>query len=239
MYWRRHLEWKPRDLGWRISALFMMGSLLFAVGSFPPYAQFVDPGTVGITFVAGSVFFTSAGYSQFLQVINGSAAGSESRRDFSFWAWQPDRILWWATLVQLVGTVLFNINPIDAMLENLSIEQTNRLVWAPDIFGSSAFLVASHLAWVAVCGRVWCVRRNDVDWWISALNYVGSIFFMAGAIAAFTLPTTGEYVNLTLVNSATFLGAVCFFMGAYLLLPAPAKEPPMRPKGSPAREDRG
>jgi hypothetical protein len=47
---------------------------------------------------------------------------------------------------------------------------------------------------------------------------VGSIFFMISAIAAFTLPTTGEEINTTLVNSATFVGAVCFFVGAYLLL---------------------
>ncbi len=228
MRWR--LVWNPGDLGWRVSALFMVGSLLFAVGSFPPYAQLVDPGTVGVTFFVGSVFFTSAGYSQFLQVINEPVTGAGPRNQFSFWAWQPDRILWWATLVQLVGTLLFNINTIDAMLENLSIEQTNRLIWAPDMFGSIAFLVASHLAWVLVCGRVWCVRREDVDWWISALNYVGSIFFMAAAITSFTLPTTGEILNLTLVNSGTFLGAVCFFTGAYLLLPPKAVEPTVRPE---------
>ena len=93
-------------------------------------------------------------------------------------------------------------------------------MWAPDMFGSVAFLVASHLAWLAVCHRLWCVRRDDEDWWIAALNYVGSIFFMLSAIASFTLTTTGEAVNLTLVNFGTFLGAVCFLVGAYLLLPA-------------------
>jgi len=34
------------------------------------------------------------------------------------------------------------------MFKGLSTEQTNRLVWAPDFFGSIAFLVASHLAWL-------------------------------------------------------------------------------------------
>lgn len=191
----------------------MVGSFLFALGSFPPYAQLVDPGTVGITFVVGSLFFTAAGYSQFLQAIN-----EVPQERFRFWAWQPDRKVWWATVVQLVGTILFNFNTMDAMIENLSIEETNRLIWAPNFFGSIAFLVASHLAWLLVCHKVWCVERDNADWWIAVLNYVGSIFFMLSAIGSFTLDT-GNVINLTLVNSGTFIGAVCFLVGAYLLLP--------------------
>lgn len=220
MQWHRQLSWHPGDLDWRIAALFMVGSSLFALGSFPAYAQLVDPGTVGITFVVGSIFFTSAGYSQFLQAINSDDGGARVSGPFRFWAWQPRRMLWWSTAVQLVGTLFFNFNTIDAMFEGLSTEQTNRLVWAPDFFGSISFLIASHLAWLLVCHRLWCVRRDDAEWWEAALNYVGSIFFMISAIGAFTLPTTGETLNLTLVNLGTFIGAVCFFVGAYLLLPA-------------------
>ena len=123
--------------------------------------------------------------------------------------------------------MLFNLNTIDALLDSLDTEQTNRLVWAPDFFGSIAFLVASHLAWLVVCQRLWCVRRDDADWWVAALNYVGSIFFMLSAIASFTLTTTGEALNTTIVNSGTFLGAVCFLVGAYLLLP-PARDDALR-----------
>jgi hypothetical protein len=47
---------------------------------------------------------------------------------------------------------------------------------------------------------------------------------MLSAIASFTLTTTDEVVNLTIVNSGTFIGAVCFLAGAYLLLPAQRKE---------------
>ena len=219
MQWHRQLSWDPGDLGWRIAILFMVGSLLFAIGSFPAYAQLVDPGTVAITFVVGSLFFTSAGYSAFLQAINPGDGRDDASTSFRFWAFQPASMLWWSAFVQLVGTLFFNFNTIDAMFEGLSTEQTNRLVWAPDFFGSIAFLIASHLAWLLVCHRIWCVQRNRADWWIAAFNYVGSIFFMASAIAAFTLPTTGEVVNITIVNTGTFIGAVCFFIGAYLLLP--------------------
>ena len=57
------------------------------------------------------------------------------------------------------------------------------------------------------------------------LNYVGSVFFMASAIASFTLTTTGEAINIAIVNSGTFLGAICFLVGSYVLLP------PARPTG--------
>jgi hypothetical protein len=204
MSWRRRLGWEPSTTGWTVAVLFMVGSFLFALGSLPVYAQNIDPGTVGVTFVVGSVFFTAAAASQL--VLTARAGGAQ--------------LLVRACQVQLAGTFFFNFSTTDAMLASLDTEETNRLVWAPDMFGSVAFLVASHLAWLAVCHRLWCVRRDDEDWWIAALNYVGSIFFMLSAIASLTLTTTGEVVNLTLVNFGTFVGAVCFLVGAYLLLPA-------------------
>lgn len=51
------------------------------------------------------------------------------------------------------------------------------------------------------------------------LNSAGSVFFMLAAMASFTLETTGEALNIRIVNTATFAGAVCFLVGAYLLLP--------------------
>jgi hypothetical protein len=184
----------------------MVGSALFALGSFPLFGQTVDPRVVGATFVAGSLFFTGAAIGQLRQTPAG--AGS--------------RLLRKAGAVQVVGTLLFNLNTVDATLESLSTERTNRLVWAPDMIGSGCFLVASWLAWVVVCQGRWCVRRDDAGWWVAALNGVGSVFFMLSALASFTLRTTGDEVNTTVVNSGTFLGALCFLAGAYLLLPAPA-----------------
>lgn len=225
MQWHRRLTWQPSSLDWRVAALFMVGSFLFVLGSFPPYALRVDARAVALTFALGSVFFTSAAYSQLLTVINVARSDGEP---FRFWAWQPGEILWWATVVQLAGTLFFNVSTFVAVDSSLTTQEAERLVWAPDFFGSIAFLIASHLAWLAVCHRVWCVQRDNADWWIGALNYLGSIFFMASALGAFILPTTGDVANITLVNLGTFGGAVCFFLGAYLLLP---------PVGAPASRD--
>lgn len=214
MRWRRRVGWNPRDLQWRIAVLFMVGATLFAVGSFPVYGRIVAPAVVGATFFVGSVFFTSAAYGQYFQAIN---ADPGDRRRFA--TLRPDSKIQWATTVQLIGTVFFNVNTLRAWIGNVGVDEVNRLIWAPDFFGSIAFLVASHLVWLDVCGSLWRVDRANRDWWVAGLNYLGSIFFMAAAIASFTLPTTGELVNITIVNLGTFGGAVCFFLGAYLLLP--------------------
>jgi hypothetical protein len=208
MTWRRRLSWEPSTPGWTVAVLFMIGSSLFALGSFPFYSQLVDPRAVGMTFVLGSIFFTSAAFGQLLE-----SRGSADRR------------LVWASAVQFVGTILFNIDCIDALGDAFDAQQVNRLVWAPDVFGSIAFLVASHLAWLSVCGGLWAVRRDDRDWWSAALNYVGSIFFMASGIASYTLTTTDQEVNITIVNTGTCLGALCFLAGAYVLLPSVDPEP--------------
>jgi hypothetical protein len=224
MRWHRAIGWRPRHADWWVACLFMIGSALFALGSFPPYSQMVDPRAVGITFVLGSLFFTAAALTVFVQENRERPPGDAARA----MAWRVRRRSWWAAGVQFVGTLFFNVNTVRAMDQTFTVEETNRLVWAPDFFGCIAFLVASHLAWVDACGRRWCVRTDDDEWWPAALNYVGSIFFMASAIGSLTLPTTGEALNITLVNSGTFLGALCFLVGSYVLLP-PASAGAARP----------
>lgn len=207
--WHRQLKSVRGDLSRRAGVLFMIGSTCFALGSFPFYYNNLSAGVVGVTFFVGSIFFTWAGVTQ-LQ----DQTGGPSRRLV-----QPDNKLWWAILVQLVGMLFFNVNTFRAAFVDVGSGEVNRLIWAPDFFGSIAFLLASHLAWLEVCGRLWCVKKTSSDWWMAAFNYVGSIFFMLSAIGAFTLPTTGQVVNITWVNAGTFVGAVCFFLGAFLLLP--------------------
>jgi hypothetical protein len=217
MRWHREIRWNARDLGWRVGALFVVGSFLFALGSFPPYAHGVDARVDAATFALGSVFFTTAGYSQFLQAVNDGGS------TFRYIGIRPRDLVWWATAVQLAGTIFFNISTFSALIENLDTAREDRLVWAPDFFGSIAFLVASSLAWTALVGFRWSVRRDDPNWWINLLNSIGSVFFMVSALAAVVLPTTGEVWNIALVNLGTFVGAVCFLAGGYLLWPPAAR----------------
>ncbi len=217
---RHHPSWQPMTLGWWIAVLFMVGSFLFALGSFPPYATAEDVRIVGVTFFVGSLFFTSAGYLQFVQAINapGDLDGG-TIRGFRLWSWEPGRIDWCSAAVQSVGTLLFNVSTFAAMHTAFTVPQQNRRIWAPDMLGSIAFLIASSLAWIEVCHAWWRLRPREVSWWIVALNLGGSVAFQVSAIAAFVRPATGAAANVSVADLGTFVGAVGFFFGALLLIP--------------------
>jgi hypothetical protein len=217
-----HPWWRPRLLGWWVAALFIVGSSLFALGSFPPYASHVDARIVGVTYFLGSIFFTSAGYLQYVQTINAPGEltpGASISHRTRFLALQPRRIDWWAASAQSVGTLLFNVSTYSAMNAAFGPQQQERRVWAPDMLGSIAFMAASTLAWIEVCDGWWAWRPYDTPWRIVALNLVGSIAFQISAIAAFIRPATGEVANLSIANLGTFVGAVGFLLAAVLLIP--------------------
>ena len=216
-HWRRGGRWAPHLLGWWIAVLFMVGSACFAGAAVPGLSSVAPAGVLGAVFFVGSLFFTTAAYLQFVQSINvdGSTAAPRQRR---LLAWQPRRIDWWACAVQLAGTLWFNINTANATRVGLTTHQQNLRIWAPDMIGSVCFLISSWLAVEEVCHARWCVGRGDVSWSISAVNLLGSIFFMLAAIAAFVRPATGDLLGASIANSGTFLGGICFFWGARLLL---------------------
>jgi hypothetical protein len=206
---------------WWMGGLFMVGSFCFALGSLPLFFDHVDAEVVAWVFFVGSIFFTTAGYLQYRECVAApTTVDPEGPRPHGLGAligWRPRSPGWWATTVQLVGTVLFNISTFAATRDALSFEQERRLIWAPDFWGSGCFLVASWLAYVEVAPRVWHRPRGDLGWTIAALNLAGSIAFGLSAIGARYLTTTGEPANITLVNLGTLVGAVCFFVGAALL----------------------
>ncbi len=92
-------------------------------------------------------------------------------------------------------------------------------VWAPDVIGSACFLVSSLLAFANVEHRWLSWRPRDPDWQIAALNLAGSVAFGVAAIASFYRPATGEAVSDQIANGGTALGALCFLVGALMLLP--------------------
>ncbi len=182
-----------------IGVLFGIGSVLFGLGSLPLFFDNVAAATTASTFFVGSLFFTTAAALQY----------AESR------VVQVGRT---ASFVQLAGALFFNISTLAATLGTLSTQQEERLVWAPDVYGSIAFLVASTLAWRLVHGEHHGWWQGSVDWWVARVNLLGSVAFGLAAAGAFVLPTTGEPANIRWVNGGTFLGAVCFLVGAALVV---------------------
>ncbi len=214
--------WAPRAIGWWIGVLFMIGSLCFAIGPIPAYVDWAGFTTDTATYFIGSIFFTSAALLQYIEAARaprtiGDAVDDRTERLLLGIA--PGRVDWWATAVQFAGTLFFNVTTFAAFLTNLSEQQARRIVWTPDALGSICFLVASWLAYAEVGHRVLSWRPHHRSWWIAALNMVGSIAFGISAVASFVRPATGDVVSLFWTNFVTFLGAVCFFAGALLLLP--------------------
>jgi len=210
--------WAPRARGWWIAVLFAVGSLLFALGAVPGYASAVGASWDAVTFFIGSLFFTSAGFLSYREAVDAGPQppGAARRR---FFVYQPHRIDWWSTAVQLAGTVFFNVSTGVAMVSDLSAQAAHRHVWRPDAFGSVAFLVASALAWFEVCHGWTAWRPRSLSWWITLLNLVGSVAFGVSAVAGYINPDTGQIYNAELTNLGTFIGALCFLAGALLLMP--------------------
>ena len=213
---------------WLIGALFAIGSACFALGSLPPYFDNVDPDIVAATFFVGSLFFTTAAYLVFREAVAAPESiepGAPPRGGLRGWLdVKPRRLDWWAGLVQLAGTVFFNVSTFAATRDDLTLEQQRHLIWAPDLWGSVCFLVASWLAFSEVSPRTGSPKPR-VGWWIGTLNLAGSVAFGAAAIGARYLTTTGEPANIALINLGTFVGALCFLAGA-ALLPVESASPP-------------
>jgi hypothetical protein len=137
--------------------------------------------------------------------IGGPGASAGSRR-FRSLAFEPRRIDWWASVVQFVGTLAFNVTTFRAMQTSFGNASYDRLVWAPDAVGSVCFLVSGYLAYVEVCGRFVCLRLRDLDWQIAAVNFLGCIAFGISTVGSYVVPSTGGIVDLSAANFTTALG---------------------------------
>ncbi len=188
-----------------IAIAFAIGSTCFFVGPFPGFTQLVGSAADAWVFFGGSLFFTLA-------------AGLELREATVRMGRWPADPSWWSAAIQFTGTILFNLSTFAATQEGLTSEQTNRLVWAPDAFGSTAFLASGLLAYrVAVRSGLRPLRR-DHGWRMAAINLAGCVLFGISAVASFIVPSKGSILDLAAANWATALGGLCFLIGSLMLL---------------------
>lgn len=184
----------------------MIGSACFVLGSVPAYLDGVGARADALTYVVGAVFFTAASLGQLLQ------AQSPTVPPLTWWSWQPHDRNWVAAATQFPGTLCFNVSTTAALATYASTQAENHHVWRPDVVGSTLFLVSSTFALLAQAGL------------IAWLNMVGSVLFGISAIGAYVLPDGSAVDDLAAVGG-TLLGAVCFFVGAALMLVSFEGEP--------------
>ncbi len=219
------LLWAPGRRSWWTAVLFAAGSTCFLVAPLAVFLDAVGPAVDGAVFFVGSLLFTSAATLQWFETINpdlparGPGRTTRQRR----LAWEPHRGDWWSSAVQLLGTVFFNITTFRALTTALGSPSYDRLVWRPDAFGSVCFLASGAVAYAVVAGGLLRRTPHTLDGAVAAVNLAGCVAFGVSAVAAYVVPTTGNAVNVAVVNAATSLGALGFLVGALLLLPLGAR----------------
>lgn len=169
---------------------FTVGGTLFAVGAVMAQLGLGSARDDAIVYLVGGAFFSLGGY------VSVRSAGTG-----------PDRA---SALVLFVGTLLFAVSLVAAFASGLTPRQSNGWIWLPDMAGCICFLVSGRLALVQVGrGRIWRVG-DGLEWWVAAVNQLGSILFLLAGLAAFVRPATSAPANEAVVNWGTFGGAVCF-----------------------------
>ncbi len=176
----------------REAAAFALGSLCFAVAAVPAFAEAIGLVATNAVFFVGSLLFTTGGALQ--QAATGWTPASAARR--------TSRLEWWASAVQLVGTVFFNVSTALALAAAVPGGAPGGTGWRPDVYGSACFLVASALG-----VRAAALGLDRVEAW---LNMTGSVFFAAAAVGAFELPGTTALLSPVWTAFGTCAGALCF-----------------------------
>lgn len=192
------------------SWLFMIGSTLFAIGPALSIWKLGSAQTTNFVCFIGAWFFTTAGLVQW--VLAGDATvkvpGSPAK------VFRAD---WLAAFSQSLGTVLFNVSTT-AALTATTVKAQHKLVWSPDAGGSVAFLVSACFVLVAYTHRSKFWEPSKLSWWVSWINMAGCIAFGISAVGAFIEPD-GSTADAFVANWGTFIGAICFFLASFLVLP--------------------
>ncbi len=200
-------------MGW----LFVIGSACFAVGVVFSLSTSWSPVVGALTFFVGSIFFTSASSIQMRLAWRSGPEGPTASTTAALLSRAP---AWTSSWIQWIGTIFFNVTTLAALVD-LSGRQAveNQVIWRPDAVGSILFLVSSAIALMPDVRRHRHGHARDRSWTISTFNMVGSIFFGISAVGAYVVPSTNELLNARWSNGGTLLGALCFLVGAWLVIP--------------------
>lgn len=180
----------------REAAAFALGSLCFALAALPAVAGGIGLVATNAVFFAGSLLFTTGAALQ--QAATGWRRASAARR--------TSRLAWWASAVQLLGTLFFNVSTAVALAAAVPGGAKGGTGWRPDVYGSACFLVASVLG-----VRAAALGLDRVEAW---LNLTGSVFFAVAAVGAFVLPGSDALLSPFWTALGTCAGALCFLVAS-------------------------
>ena len=225
----RRCWWMLGNLNWWIGLLFSIGSALFILGSaLTVWPSFAGHGVLIPTrvFFIGSLPFTLAAYLQFYQATNTTDFPSSEflPEQSRLLACRAAEIGWWSCLLQLLGTLLFNVSTYNAMDLNLGWMSQDVRVWIPNMLGSILFLVSGYMAFAETCHAYFRWLPRNLSWWVVGLNLAGCIGFLISAILAVMVSGADPTIRSEFSVWFTLQGAIGFLLGSLLLMPEAATE---------------
>lgn len=225
--------WQSPVYNWGLGAFFAAGSFLFMLGSamslVPEGVLQPSARATNIVFFLGSIPFTIAAYMQHFQAANARAFTLDPKeagpRQIALIGWHPTSAGWLSTFTQFLGTLAFNVNTFNAILDPHGWYQQDVAIWVPDMVGSVLFLVSGYLAFIEAGHRYWSWKPRELSWRIVFVNLIGCIAFMTSAVLAY-VPSHAEPAWIGTVSTVHLLiGAFCFFVGAILTMQEGAMSP--------------
>ena len=223
------------QLTWWVAVAFTVGSVFFVVGAAgavgDPASWWPNP-----MYFVGSVLFTIGASLQMTETAragrNIGGAHADQRGERRFLILRRGRLDWNASVIQLIGTVLFNINCLWGMSMSLSHRQEDMRVWVPSTVASVCFVVSSWLSLFEADGAWWAWRPRRLEWWITTGSLLGSWGFLLSSLAGFflgghlesvvtgVLGPHGETLWLEYaVDGVLLAGSIAFLIGSYPLIP--------------------
>ena len=130
--------WRPHDIGWLSCACQFAGTLLFNVNTFDallPGLGWVEQDlAIWVPNFAGSLLFLMSGHLAFAETIH------------AHFRWEPGKISWWVTFVNMLGCIAFMISAIFAVVLPTppSFDAMTISVWFT-LIGAVGFLVGALL----------------------------------------------------------------------------------------------
>ena len=206
----------------------MVGSACFVLGSVPAYADAVGGPVDGITYFVGSIFFTSASFCQLVQAQSPGddrrrrGRASTCRRRVRLLGWLPHDRDWLAAATQFPGTLFFNISTLrGARPQRRAPARQNRHVWRPDLFGSVAVPRRQRLRHPRRVGPVpAAATRRRCPGGSRGSTCSARCCSWPRRWRATCCPRPTRRSTRRLAVAGTLFGAVCFLVGAALMLPA-------------------
>ena len=169
-------------------------------------------------FFVGSIFFTSAALLQFLDRQR-RPRGRRGPRALRLLTFEPASNRLVGDGIQFVGTLFFNVSTFRRCRSS-----TPRSTASSGRPTSTARSASSSPATSPTSGprRRPLLGRADAGVADRGRQHAGSIAFGISAVAGYVVPSTGDVLALGAANFTTSFGALCFLIGAIMLLPKAA-----------------